>query len=85
MQRALNQVCVQSRFTDRANTDDHHAVAITSFEEAKRADLENERLPPSSQEVDQQQQKETNEKIRHAMEEEDGQLNHVADVIVSDI
>ncbi|KAL7309465.1 3',5'-cyclic-nucleotide phosphodiesterase (PDEase) (3':5'-CNP) [Mucor circinelloides] len=59
--------------------------AITSFEEAKRADLENERLPPSGEEVDQLYQKETNEKIRHAVEEEDGQLNHVADVIASDI
>ncbi|KAK4516822.1 Mitochondrial distribution and morphology protein 31, mitochondrial precursor [Mucor velutinosus] len=59
--------------------------AITSFEEAKRADLENERLPPSGEEVDQLYQKETNEKIRHAVEEEDGQLNHIANVIVSDI
>lgn len=71
--------------SQRAQNANHDVVAITSFEEAKRADLENERLPPSGEEVDQLYQKETNEKIRHAVEEEDGQLNHVADVIASDI
>lgn len=63
----------------------HYAVAITSFEEAKRADLENERLPPSGEEMDKLLKQETDKKIRNAVQAEDGQLNHVADVIVNDI
>ncbi|KAI8331621.1 Metallo-dependent phosphatase-like protein [Choanephora cucurbitarum] len=43
--------------------------AITSFEEAKKADIENERLPPSS-ELRDTHRKETQMKIRNAMKED---------------
>ncbi|KAI9361419.1 calcineurin [Pilaira anomala] len=59
--------------------------AITSFEEAKRADLENERLPPSGELRDAMIKEETDIKIRNAVEEEDSHLNEVADVIMEDI
>ncbi|GAA5811029.1 hypothetical protein MFLAVUS_004458 [Mucor flavus] len=59
--------------------------AITSFEEAKRADLENERLPPSGELRDAMIKEETDTKIRNAVEEEDSHLNEVADVIMEDI
>lgn len=60
-------------------------IAITSFEEAKRADLENERLPPSGELRDAMIKEETDIKIRNAVEEEDSHLNEVADVIMEDI
>lgn len=60
-------------------------VAITSFEEAKRADLENERLPPSGEIRDAQMKEETRTRIRNAVETEDSQLNEVADVIMEDV
>jgi serine/threonine-protein phosphatase 2B catalytic subunit len=59
--------------------------AITSFEEAKKADIENERLPPPGKERDAIMKEETDAKIRSAVEEEDSQLNEVADVIMEDI
>jgi serine/threonine-protein phosphatase 2B catalytic subunit len=67
--------------------DPHHlfCIAITSFEEAKRADLENERLPPSGEARDEMIKRETDKKIRNAVQEEDTTLNEVADVIVEDI
>ncbi|CAO3650820.1 unnamed protein product [Mucor hiemalis] len=60
-------------------------TAITSFEEAKRADLENERLPPSGEIRDAQMKEETHTRIRNAVETEDSQLNEVADVIMEDV
>jgi serine/threonine-protein phosphatase 2B catalytic subunit len=42
-------------------------------------------LPPSSEVIDKLLKEETDEKIRNAVQQEDGQLNHVADVIISDI
>lgn len=59
-------------------------LAITSFEEAKKADIENERLPPSGEERDAIMKEETDAKIRNAVQEEDRQLNEVADVIMED-
>ncbi|KAF7730815.1 3',5'-cyclic-nucleotide phosphodiesterase (PDEase) (3':5'-CNP) [Apophysomyces ossiformis] len=58
--------------------------AITSFEDAKRSDLENERLPPTREMKEAMLKEETNSKIRDAVEEEDKQLTEVADAIVSD-
>lgn len=60
-------------------------LAITSFEEAKKADIENERLPPPGEERDAIMKEETHAKIRNAVEEEDSQLNQVADVIMEDV
>ncbi|KAI8981442.1 serine/threonine-protein phosphatase 2B catalytic subunit A1 [Pilobolus umbonatus] len=56
--------------------------AITSFEEARRSDLENERLPPSREQRDAILKEETDTKIRHAVEEEDDELKEVAKAIV---
>ncbi|KAG0170477.1 3',5'-cyclic-nucleotide phosphodiesterase (PDEase) (3':5'-CNP) [Apophysomyces sp. BC1034] len=58
--------------------------AITTFEDAKRSDLENERLPPTREMKEALLKEETNSKIRDAVEEEDKELTEVADAIVSD-
>ena len=47
--------------------------------------MENERLPPSGEIRDAKMKEETDTKIRNAVEEEDSQLNEVADVIMEDI
>lgn len=60
-------------------------VAITSFEEAKKADIENERLPPPGEERDAIMKEATDAKIRSAVQEEDSQLSEVADVIMEEI
>ncbi|RCH80955.1 3',5'-cyclic-nucleotide phosphodiesterase (PDEase) (3':5'-CNP), partial [Rhizopus stolonifer] len=57
--------------------------AITSFEDAKKADLENERLPPSDESRDAMIQQ-THMKIRSAVED-DIPLNEVADVMMEDV
>ncbi|ORY98458.1 serine/threonine-protein phosphatase 2B catalytic subunit A1 [Syncephalastrum racemosum] len=59
-------------------------TAITTFEDAKQSDRENERLPPTREAKEAQLQEETNSKIRDAVEEEDKNLTHVADAIMSD-
>ncbi|KAI8065262.1 serine/threonine-protein phosphatase 2B catalytic subunit A1 [Gongronella butleri] len=56
--------------------------AITTFEEARRSDLENERLPPTREMKDAKMREETDIKIRDAYSEEDKNLNEIADAIV---
>jgi len=58
--------------------------AITSFEEARRSDIENERLPPTRQAKEAQQKEETDSKIRDAVEEEDHNLHEIVDAIMSE-
>ncbi|KAG2196276.1 hypothetical protein INT47_012498 [Mucor saturninus] len=58
--------------------------AITTFEEARRSDIENERLPPVSREsMEAIHQEETNSKLRQAIVEQDDNLSHMADIIAS--
>ncbi|KAI8388146.1 calcineurin [Radiomyces spectabilis] len=58
--------------------------AITTFEEARRSDIENERLPPTNREAKEATQKETtSSRIRDAVEEEDRSLGHIADMIAA--
>ncbi|KAI9316696.1 serine/threonine protein phosphatase 2B catalytic subunit [Dichotomocladium elegans] len=59
-------------------------TAITSFEEAKKSDIENERLPPTREMKDALIKEETDNKIRDAIQEEDKELAEVADAIMSD-
>lgn len=59
-------------------------TAITSFEEARRSDIENERLPPTRQAKEALQKEETDSKIRDAVEEEDQSLHEIADAIMSE-
>lgn len=59
-------------------------VAITTFEEARRSDIENERLPPASREsMDAIHQEQTSSKLRDAVGEQDESLSRMADVIAS--
>lgn len=58
--------------------------AITTFEEAKRSDLENERLPPTREAKDALLREETNNKIRDACDEEDKKMNDLADAIINE-
>ncbi|CAO3594877.1 unnamed protein product [Absidia cylindrospora] len=58
--------------------------AITSFEDAKRSDIENERLPPTREMKDAQLKEETDNKLRDAVELEDQHMNDVADAIMVD-
>ncbi|KAL1933914.1 hypothetical protein VTP01DRAFT_8004 [Rhizomucor pusillus] len=58
--------------------------AITTFEDAKRSDRENERLPPTREMKEAKLKEETDSKIRDAVQEEDKNLNEVADAIMSD-
>ncbi|KAI8365540.1 serine/threonine-protein phosphatase 2B catalytic subunit A1 [Blakeslea trispora] len=55
--------------------------AITTFEEAKRSDLENERLPPTREVKEQLLKEETDNRIRTAVEEEDQAMEEVADAM----
>ncbi|CAG8761820.1 2520_t:CDS:2, partial [Acaulospora morrowiae] len=57
--------------------------AITSFEEARRSDLENERLPPTRKEVD---DVERSKAIKEAIQEvdDDQALQEVAEVFIKD-
>ncbi|KAF1807180.1 Metallo-dependent phosphatase-like protein [Mucor lusitanicus] len=58
--------------------------AITTFEEARRSDIENERLPPASrQSIDAIHQENTNSKLRDAIGEQDEVLSRMAEVIAS--
>lgn len=59
-------------------------VAITSFEEAKKSDIENERLPPTREMKEAMLKEETDSKLRDAVQEEDKKLNEVAEAIMSD-
>ncbi|ORY97776.1 calcineurin catalytic subunit CnaA [Syncephalastrum racemosum] len=58
--------------------------AITSFEEAKQSDIENERLPPTTRlsKVAAQQQA-TNNKIKNAVEQKDQSVERIAEAIAS--
>ncbi|CAG8724239.1 12265_t:CDS:2, partial [Dentiscutata heterogama] len=60
--------------------------AITSFEEARRADLKNERLPPPREEVNADAQAKTKAAIEEALQEaeEDEQLAEVAEVFIQE-
>lgn len=59
-------------------------LAITTFEEAKRSDIENERLPPASREsMDAIHQENTTEKLRCALVKKDESISLMADVIAS--
>lgn len=60
--------------------------AINSFEEARRSDIENERMPPTRQEADAAEQKKTKEAIDAAIEEanQDQGLAEVAEVFVKE-
>ncbi|KAI8082526.1 serine/threonine protein phosphatase calcineurin catalytic subunit Ppb1 [Gilbertella persicaria] len=59
--------------------------AITTFEEARRSDIENERLPSTSREgMNAIHQENTASKIRDAVSESDNQLSRIAEVIASD-
>ncbi|SAM03643.1 hypothetical protein [Absidia glauca] len=58
--------------------------AITSFEDAKQSDIENERLPPTREMKDAKLKEETDNRIRDAVEEEDQHMNDVADAIMED-
>ncbi|KAI9481653.1 MAG: putative serine/threonine protein phosphatase 2B catalytic subunit [Benjaminiella poitrasii] len=58
--------------------------AITTFEEARRSDIENERLPPASREsMDAIHRETTHSKLRDVLGEEDEDLSRMADVIAS--
>ncbi|KAI8075131.1 serine/threonine-protein phosphatase 2B catalytic subunit A1 [Gongronella butleri] len=58
--------------------------AITSFEDARQSDIENERLPPTREERDAMLQEETANKIRDAVELHDQHLSQVANAITAD-
>ncbi|KAG0165958.1 3',5'-cyclic-nucleotide phosphodiesterase (PDEase) (3':5'-CNP) [Apophysomyces sp. BC1015] len=55
--------------------------AITTFEEARRSDIDNERLPPLKGSA--RQEKSTNSKIREAVDQDDESLDRIADVIAT--
>ncbi|KAI8142448.1 serine/threonine-protein phosphatase 2B catalytic subunit A1 [Fennellomyces sp. T-0311] len=59
-------------------------TAITSFEDAKQSDMENERLPPTREMKDAMLKEETTNRIRDAVEEEDKALNKLADALIND-
>jgi serine/threonine-protein phosphatase 2B catalytic subunit len=60
--------------------------AITSFEEARRSDIENERLPPTREEADAAEHEKTKKAIDAAIEEanHDQELADVAEVFVKE-
>lgn len=58
--------------------------AITTFEEARRSDIENERLPPTSREnLKALEQETTKSKLQSVIDEQDDDLDKMADVIAS--
>ncbi|ORX50934.1 serine/threonine-protein phosphatase 2B catalytic subunit A1, partial [Hesseltinella vesiculosa] len=58
--------------------------AITSFDDARQSDIENERMPPTRQARDAVLQQETVNKIRDAVQRDDQHLCQVADAIMED-
>ncbi|KAI9267971.1 serine/threonine-protein phosphatase 2B catalytic subunit A1 [Phascolomyces articulosus] len=58
--------------------------AINTFEDARQSDMENERFPPTREMKDALMKEETTNRIRDAVEEEDKELNKLADVLVND-
>ncbi|KAG1185535.1 hypothetical protein G6F36_006870 [Rhizopus arrhizus] len=54
-------------------------TAITTFEDAKRSDLENERFPPTREIKEQMMKEETDNKLRSAVNEQDEVMEEVAD------
>jgi serine/threonine-protein phosphatase 2B catalytic subunit len=61
-------------------------TAITSFEEARRSDIENERLPPTRQEADAVEHEKTKKAIDAAIEaaNNDQGLAEVAEIFVKE-
>jgi serine/threonine-protein phosphatase 2B catalytic subunit len=60
-------------------------LAITTFEDARRSDIENERLPPTSREsIEAIYQQTTVSKLRDVISEQDDALTHVANIIAFD-
>ncbi|KAI9269818.1 Metallo-dependent phosphatase-like protein [Sporodiniella umbellata] len=56
-------------------------TAITTFEDAKRSDLENERFPPTREVKEQLIKEETDSRLRTAVDEEDTEMEEVADAM----
>ncbi|KAG2231630.1 hypothetical protein INT48_006386 [Thamnidium elegans] len=57
-------------------------LAITTFEDAKRSDLENERLPPTREAKEQLLKEETDSKIRTAVSEQDDEMEEMVDAML---
>jgi serine/threonine-protein phosphatase 2B catalytic subunit len=57
-------------------------LAITTFEDAKRSDLENERLPPTREAKEQLLKEETDQRIRTAVNESDEEMEEIADAMM---
>ncbi|EIE77469.1 serine/threonine-protein phosphatase 2B catalytic subunit A1 [Rhizopus delemar RA 99-880] len=57
-------------------------TAITTFEDAKRSDLENERFPPTREIKEQMMKEETDNKLRTAVNEQDELMEEVADTML---
>ncbi|GAA5796643.1 serine/threonine-protein phosphatase 2B catalytic subunit A1 [Helicostylum pulchrum] len=56
--------------------------AITTFEDAKRSDVENERLPPTREVKEQLLKEETDSKIRTAVNEQDAEMEEMVDAML---
>ncbi|CEG64477.1 Putative Serine/threonine-protein phosphatase [Rhizopus microsporus] len=57
-------------------------TAITTFEDAKRSDLENERFPPTREVKERMLKEETDSKLRTAVNEQDETMEEVADAML---
>lgn len=57
-------------------------IAITTFEDAKRSDLENERLPPTREVKEQLLKEETDSKLRSAVNDEDEDMEEMVDAML---
>ncbi len=62
------------------------SIAITSFEEARKSDLQNERLPPTREEQNAIEDTKQKQAIAQAVEEveQDKELNEVAEAFVKE-
>lgn len=81
LEEVSKHICIQSRINQLTRS---HRIAITTFEEARRSDIENERLPPASREsINAIHQETTNSKLRDAIGEQDDDLSRMAEVIAS--
>lgn len=59
-----------------------YVIAITTFEDAKRSDLENERFPPTREVKERMLKEETDSKLRTAVNEQDETMEEVADAML---
>lgn len=59
-----------------------YIIAITTFEDAKRSDLENERFPPTREVKERMLKEETDSKLRTAVNEQDETMEEVADAML---